>query len=63
MKGVDEIGGPVMSQDTTGSIEVAKKWYTVSLSQIAICAFSSLKVKRVDYSRLIYLIGDDTETV
>jgi hypothetical protein len=30
MKGVYEIGGPVMSQDTTGSIEVAKKWYTVS---------------------------------
>jgi len=34
MKGVYKIGGPVMSQDSTGSIEVAKKWYTVSLGRL-----------------------------
>lgn len=34
MEGVYKIGGPVMSQDTTGSIEVAKKWYTVSNSNV-----------------------------
>lgn len=35
MGGVYKIGGPVMSQDTTGSIEVAKKWYTVSVFVIS----------------------------